>query len=71
MLRQVNASVQRTVTPNGVSMRQVARLYSVHADAVYAAIRGGELPAVKFGGVLRVPLWALRAPPLLQTEEKI
>jgi excisionase family DNA binding protein len=61
---------ERTVTPDYVSVREVATLYNVGKDCVYAAIKRGELPAVRFGGVLRVPLAALREIKLLRVEEE-
>jgi excisionase family DNA binding protein len=33
----------------------VARLFAVSKSAAYAMIRRGELPAVRFGGAVRVP----------------
>lgn len=60
--------VQRTVEPDYISVREVATLYAVGKDCVYAAIRRGELPAVRFGGVLRVPITALRQIKFLEVE---
>jgi excisionase family DNA binding protein len=65
----MSVTVTRTVIAEYASVREVATLYACSKDCVYAAIRRGELPAVRIGGVLRIPIVALRELPFLAAQE--
>jgi excisionase family DNA binding protein len=42
-------------------VKSVAKRYDVSTATIYRAIQDGRLDAVKFGAVLRIPDYALRA----------
>jgi excisionase family DNA binding protein len=42
-----------------VSVREAARILGIGRDTAYEAARTGQLPTIRFGKVIRVPIAAL------------
>jgi excisionase family DNA binding protein len=46
--------------PLAISVPEAGRLLRIGRSAAYAAAASGELPVIRIGGLLRVPLQALK-----------
>ena len=48
-----------TMDKQTVTIKEVAKLLGVGRDTAYAAVKKGEIPSLKIGGLTRIPLPAL------------
>jgi excisionase family DNA binding protein len=61
----------RTVSPDYVTVAEVAVLLSLHPQTVYDLVRSGELAAIKVGGSYRIPLNVLRNLPRVEPHPEV
>jgi excisionase family DNA binding protein len=55
----VNVIVGDQMTPQTISVEEAGRILGIGRNSAYEAVRRGEIPVIKIGKLLRVPLVAL------------
>jgi excisionase family DNA binding protein len=56
----VNVIVGDQMTPQTISVEEAGRILGVGRNSAYEAVRRGEIPVIKIGKLLRVPVVALQ-----------
>jgi excisionase family DNA binding protein len=54
-----NVIVRDQMTPQTISVEDAGRILGIGRNSAYEAVRRGEIPVIKIGKLLRVPVVAL------------
>jgi len=55
----VNVIVGDQMTPQTISVEEAGKVLGIGRNSAYEAVRRGEIPVIKIGKLLRVPVVAL------------